>query len=408
MRILQLVHYNTPKTIMHGGEIRVSEIKKKLELLGHDVCAVSIRFSEIEPSDYYNLVLPHPIKQFYDGIALIDDLILSCICKESKTVFGFLKQHLELFQPDMIFIEQPWLWPVISKMFQTKILDRKKIKVIYSSQNIEFMLKRDILLRAYSKQEGKKDIINTIVNDIKSLEEDLLKNIDGVICVTQIDANWIKEIANNARIIVANNGISKTNVSSADLTVITQALQNRRFALFVGSAHPPNMHGFWDMFGPSLANFPPDTLIIAVGGCSLYLYDYAPEESAAYLLVNQKILKCLGPVNEETLSALIFKASCIILPITVGGGSNLKTAEAIAACKPVVATSIACRGFDFARELSNFYIYDDRVQFSRMVVQILTGKQPILEIPNQEHALRASVYWDQALQPLNDLIRELI
>jgi hypothetical protein len=51
-------------------------------------------------------------------------------------------------------------------------------------------------------------------------------------------------------------------------------------------------------------------------------------------------------VSEKTLSALIEEASCVLLPMTSGGGSNLKTAEAMLAGKRVVATPIALRGFD--------------------------------------------------------------
>ena len=130
-----------------------------------------------------------------------------------------------------------------------------------------------------------------------------------------------------------------------------------------------------------------------------------PVKAKLYSNVSLDRIKNLGIVSNELLAAFIEKAQVILLPITIGGGSNLKTAEAIASCKPVVATTIASRGFDIVNQLSNFVVTDNKEEFIKSVYGFLDNYNiNIKQINVEEKKIRETVYWENTL---NDLERTL-
>src|SRR6185503_21305679 len=106
----------------------------------------------------------------------------------------------------------------------------------------------------------------------------------------------------------------------------------------------------------SMAFLAPDERVVVAGGIADVLL-HAP----AYRLwerINASRLMLVGQQSEQDLAALIALASCIVLPITIGGGSNIKTAEAIFSGKPVVGTTLSLRGYERALELPHVYRTD--------------------------------------------------
>jgi hypothetical protein len=64
---------------------------------------------------------------------------------------------------------------------------------------------------------------------------------------------------------------------------------------------------------------------------------------------------------------LIANAHALPLPIGYGGGSNVKTAEALAAGRPIVATGAAFRGFDEYRSLPSVTLADTPLAFEAAI-----------------------------------------
>jgi glycosyltransferase involved in cell wall biosynthesis len=67
-------------------------------------------------------------------------------------------------------------------------------------------------------------------------------------------------------------------------------------------------------------------------------------------------------------------AAVFVIPMRVGGGTRLKALEAMAACKPIVSTSLGVEGIDVAhgREL---LIADTPVAFAQAVLELLDDQQ---------------------------------
>lgn len=400
MKVLQLSTYPIEEP-RHGGQIRVNEIRQKFISLNCEVLSLSI--SEPSHSKYNShndFILNMRNLPMPKEVPFCSDLATARLALPESIVFKFLLNHLLKFQPDIIMCEQVWLWPFIRLFNQLKIINRDDYYLVYSSQNIESEVKKSILERhgIGSSKDG-------IIKEIAALEEDLVKNADKTICVTKTDADFFHSYDSKS-ILICPNGVSMRQSLANEINIIKHLVSNRPYLFFCGSAYPPNAQGFWDMFGPSMANFPPECMIIVAGGVGDILWNYMPTEAKKYSQVNQSIVKCVGMLSNEMLTAFINEAKGIILPITFGGGSNLKTAEAISSCKPVIATTTACRGFDFVDQLSNFYITDDKQYFSNISRDILLDNIKTEIIPDKESQLRQSVYWDVTLARLEEITHE--
>lgn len=103
----------------------------------------------------------------------------------------------------------------------------------------------------------------------------------------------------------------------------------RPVALFVGSAHAPNLAAVAALRRIAPACLP-GLLLLTAGACA------APGLRGGVL--------SLGPVPEEALRALHALASLAVIPLAGGSGTSLKTLEAMAAGLPVLGTAAAFRG----------------------------------------------------------------
>lgn len=394
-KILQLSTYPI-KNPLHGGQIRVSQIRKYFE---ENNCIVkSLSLSERSHSDYAEddmLLNDYELKSLVP-IVFCSDYATSLISVKGK-YFQFLKNNIFAFEPDIIMVEQVWLWPAIKRLIDEKYI-KSDVKIVYSSQNIEYLTKQSLL----ESHDILGKNVDEVIDAIRQLEFDMCEASDVVVCCTQNDADEFINMGAKS-IIVCNNGVAKRSVNPEELKRIDDLLCGRSYALFVGSAYPPNAIGFWEMMGKSIAYLPPDSVILAAGGVSNILENYMPENAKLYSHVSMDRIKKLGFVSEELLAALVERASVILLPITVGGGSNLKTAEAIASMRPVVATITACRGFDFVDKLSSFNVTNKSEQFTKHVINFMSANINIA-VDLEEKKLRESVYWSTTLKGLHAII----
>ncbi len=395
-KVLQLSTYPI-KNPLHGGQIRVSQIRKYFE---QNNCVVrSLSLSELSHGAYTEddmLVNDYDLNSLV-SVYFCTDYATSLISVQGK-YFEFLKKNILAFAPDVIMVEQVWLWPAIKRMLDEGHL-KSDVKIVYSSQNIEYKTKKSLL----ESHDIRGKNVDEVIDGIRQLEFDMCEASDVVVCCTQIDADEFISMGAKSTI-VCNNGVAKRVVNPEELKHIDDVLCGRKYALFVGSAYPPNAIGFWEMMGESLAYLPPDSVVLAAGGVSKILENYMPENAKLYSYVSMDRIKKLGFVSEELLAALVEKASVILLPITVGGGSNLKTAEAIASCRPVVATTTACRGFDMIENLSDFIVTNNQDEYVKSVCEFM--KNVDMNIVNDDEKLaRESVYWENTLIDLQVLLK---
>jgi len=322
----------------------------------------------------------------------MEDYCIGELFYKNDIFYNKLKRKIDL-NADIVQFEHPWLYRFIKRVMEEESWHPK---LIYSSHNIEYKLKNDILKNYRTDNEA--EIDSKLIYD---LEIEAINNADGIICVSESDLNYINS-HNHKNTILARNGVSDwiKNENQNNLAKIIS--KESKFALYCASGHPPNIAGFFNMFGGGFGSLTPDQNLIIAGGAGNAIAGNQKVHESAKLA--EKIITA-GIVPQETLWGLLNMAHCIVLPLTQGGGTNLKTAEALWSGKYILATSIAMRGFESFISEPGVFIEDDPANFKRTLRDIM-GKTS-LTLTEDNIKKRSSVLWKECLSGLPLFIEKL-
>jgi glycosyltransferase involved in cell wall biosynthesis len=398
MRILQLTSYPTCNPL-HGGQIRCHNIATELRRAGHEVTSLAVysgwNYQEIGDEDiafeqssiFYNHSYPW-LSDYYSGLFAANDL----------KALGTLEKKVASFSPDCIVIEQPWLYKA------ARSVAKNNTKLVYSSQNIEWRLKGAMF---QSSDKAEQELLQLI----EATEIEAVKGSDLTSACTEGDASYYEQFidVSKQKIIVAGNGVepfscddNKVHGFRGYINGLCKHIR-KPYPVFVSGAHPPNAQGFWDMMAPGLTFLKPMEKLYVIGGVCSILRNF--EGISAFKSINRRHLKLLGMQEKLELQTIVKESHVVILPITVGEGSNLKTAEAIESGRPIVGTSKAFRGFEAAMTLPHVTIADTPEDFRTAVRRVLDAPRYLGGTPSD---IRSQYYWSQQLRPLVDAISNLV
>ena len=162
------------------------------------------------------------------------------------------------------------------------------------------------------------------------------------------------------------------------------------------------MTGFFELFGGGFGSLKPDEKLVVAGGASYAIAGDPRVHRSAKLAERTTVA---GMVSQACLEGLLDQASCIVLPITQGGGTNLKTAEALWSGKHIVATTVAMRGFERFMQAPGLHLADDPASFKQALRRAMSA-EPIT-LSKEEVSARQSVLWQSCLSPLIFAINHL-
>jgi glycosyltransferase involved in cell wall biosynthesis len=297
---------------------------------------------------------------------------------------------LEAFDPHVIQFEQPWVFPALADYLQAS---GHRYRLIYSSQNIEHKLLHDMLVT-----EGSENVA-VYSKAAECMERRLAAVANATICVTEADAAVIRSWGAR-RVTVARNGADRRPPGAAP--ALESSLAGVPFAVVAGSAHPPNCTGFVEMLGTYFAFVPPHAKLVVSGGMAGLMVS-SPEFDGSRCMLSRRVMLVEEP-SEAELNYLINAASVVMLPITQGGGSNIKTAEALLTSRPVVGTSAAFRGFELFRKSNGVSICDQGAEFRHEVREALSSDRRRVA-----HRPEAGVLvWEECVSALPDLLEEVL
>ena len=251
-----------------------------------------------------------------------------------------------------------------------------------------------------------------LVSKIKVNELRFIKEADLVVSISKDEAKYFRD--NGAKnVCIVPNGISKEAFSQSNTKHWKEFFNKESIAkpiLFVGSGHPPNYTGFLEMFGDDSTFLNNGEKVLMAGGVSDYFkHEYSLDKVGkdAYVKFWKNII-AVGKLSESDLAAPIDISEIIMLPITTGGGSNLKTAEAILADKKIIATPYAFRGFEIYQSLPNTYLASTHEEFVMQLKKSTKHEQTLRS--DQEKVLAGSVQWSECVrslqQPTIDLLAQ--
>ena len=378
----------------HGGQHRVANMISMLGAAGHDVHSIGVLGSDAYPaSDGF---IPFPgydvLRRYIENPFLMEDWAIGRWAAQDPAAYRSLSRLIDK-KTDAIFCEHPWLF-AFAKRFRSES-KRSRIRLVYESHNIESELKRQIIEAYYGPSYAAE--CQALVLEA---EMDAISCSDLISSVSESDAAWMKPHA-SVPIVVAPNGVSPNRASIQDIVKGNPIVGHRKFALYVASGHPPNVFGFYDVFGEGVGCFAPDDRLVVAGAAGQSIRN--DEKFAGVAGLGRSFIDA-GMVSDFQLRCLLQTAHCIILPMTSGGGTNLKTAEALWSGRPVIATTLAMRGFEKYQEAPGVHVCCEKRDFLTALRKCMAA--PRFEIDKEERDSRRSLLWSETLKPMIEVLEE--
>jgi hypothetical protein len=369
----------------HGGQHRLANIIALFRNEGHEVASAGVLGSSAYNNASYFVEYPglSILEKMTGASSLMEDWAISELFFKEDRYYSKLSEKIP-FKPDIIYVEQPWMFKFAKRFIEEKCKDNTIL--LYGSENIEHELKFSIVNKIFgAKRAGEAS------QKVLQCEMEAIQTADQVFCVSQNDLNWTAEFSVRPPILAAN-GVIERHASASDVLAANRITQGRKFGLYCASSHPPNLTGFLDMFGQGAGCFPPDTNMVVAGAAGSGLAHHDRMRQTGSL---QRQFIDAGEVSEEVLRGLLATAHAIILPITSGGGTNLKSAEAIWSGQHVVGTTISMRGFEQFSHARGVTIGDEATTFCNAIRE--TFMKPRLLLNHEERESRSAVLWRNTL-----------
>ena len=380
----------------HGGQVRLANIAKYYRVAGYTVHSIALHDNEKFASSS-DICFPIDVKwrQFQGRtIPMISDLLTSKYAISESGGFPLVKAKLPE-TIDLIHVEQPWLWPLARKI--QSMFESRRIVLVYGSQNIEAPLKRELL-----NKYGVNDT-DDLINAIDALDHQAAREADLCLAVTQSDLDTLK-LFGAKRVIHSPNGIEPKQANKANIGRWKEILPKLPWPLYVASAHPPNFQDFIKCFGDSLACLPPGSKLVIVGNvCHHIQNEFSLTEHSQFNLSKLQLLHTLSEADLEAVKSL---TRTFVLPILSGGGSSLKTAEAIYSGKYVIGSTVAFRGFEHMLDLPEVIIANEPGEFQNALQDILTRPDPSKN--NYTNPIRETLRWEYCLKNIHPAIEETL
>lgn len=382
--ILCIYPINNP---MHGGQIRARNIADTYINAGQAVQVVGVLSSNSYPEEdgFDNYPGVPALKSVLPDLFLMDDYAIGKLYVNEDRYYNRLVKLIKS-TPDLIHVEQPWLFEFAKRYNQTLI---RPAILVYGAQNTEYDLKLSILRNHMSMEQALAK-----AEMVRRVESQAISAADGVIGVSASDIEWVKQ-QTSAPVLLAPNGITPWTATRAGTQWVNEFVGKRRYALFCGSAHPPNLEGFFTLFDGGFGSLSPDQRLIVVGGVGQMIANDSRFPQSAKLAER---LMLTGYTRQANLDGLLVHAHCIILPITQGGGTNLKTAEALWTGHHIVTTSVAMRGFEEFVGSEGVMVADTPKAFKQALRRAMS--QPPLDLSAEEREKRRTILWQACLKPL--------
>lgn len=185
---------------------------------------------------------------------------------------------------------------------------------------------------------------------------------DLTVAVSGPDADALADIGIRSRIIVVPNGID-----AAAYSTICSAPPGAKTLLFLGKMdYRPNIDAALWFAGevlPMIQSSAPGVRFLIVGQNPHPRLD---------VLRRHPAVEITGSVPQ--IEPYLTAASVLVIPMRVGGGTRFKALEAMAACRPIVSTSLGVEGIDVigGREL---LIADTPADFADAVLRLIADQQ---------------------------------
>jgi hypothetical protein len=274
--------------------------------------------------------------------------------------------------------------------------------IVYSSQNIEWRMRPE-MYRLGLRRPGS----DALVAATRALEMELSRRADLILSISDIEAAEIaRECGRDDVIYLPPTSDIADGMICANGRFAAEALATGvRYAGLLSSAYWPNNEGFQEMFSEGLG-FLRANEQIWVGG-QLGAAIAADPRYRDYQTINDTRLHQTGYVEDKEKAGFFGAAHCVIVPVLMGAGSKLKTADALASGRAVISTSHGIEGYGplVTQTLGRgVYVTDDPAKFRLLITRALREG-----LPGCDESIRVALQQQrltEAIGPLFDRLRQ--
>jgi hypothetical protein len=380
VRVLQISPFAISEAPASGGLIRIAETRRAYERAGCEVstcCLVTRRRDLRNPLDLQLSWLDRLWRQHLGKPSNLGPIRIRWATLRSSQLRARLLARID--QPiDLIHVEHPWAIRLALDLRAQPAFSNAL--VVYGSHNIEHQIFRDV----WKKKRQWNRHARRLCAQIEAAEAESATQADICWAVSENDAQVLRETLHARRVTLAPSGC---RAFPARKTI--SGLPDRPYVLFVGGAYPPNIDGFMEWCGNALTYLPAGTAIVLAGAAG----DVLAHMPAYQEDIGRGALINLGQTPQTELDQLILHANAVILPISVGGGTNLKTAEALRSRRPLIATPASMRGYEAWAADGGVHIAHDATAFRQTVARCLT--HPFS--PDCDRVALERLSWEQCL-----------
>lgn len=268
---------------------------------------------------------------------LYEELRLGEFSAHDDRLLRRVRKHLNEFHPDILWLEQPFLFPLVEQL----LVDGSS-RLVYSSQNVEYALKIELETLLARPQTA---LLSSLIDAVNHVESRALAASALVFSICRPDQQRYRDEFTTDSVLLPNGTIvAEATYNSSSKFAAVFGDPHHQFLALAGSNYLPNTRGFELICQPSLAFLPPDARIAVAGSMSGSALNHLL--AGGHSAVNSRRITSFGFLGAQDFVQFSLAAPCTILPIFHGGGSNLKTADALAAGGSVIATRKALVGYE--------------------------------------------------------------
>jgi polysaccharide biosynthesis protein PslH len=221
-------------------------------------------------------------------------------------------------------------------------------------------------------------------------EQQAVRAADGLVAVSDLEAQWLRQVAPSTPIRIVNNGVD------VDLYQPMPEVRPQQQIVFTGAMdYPPNIDAavwFTQEIWPLVRARQPDLRFVIAGR--------KPTSQV------QRLSEVPGVIVTGELPDMkphIAGSLALVVPLRSGGGTRLKILQAMAMGRPVVSTTLGAEGLE-VRNGENILIADEPAAFVEALEKLAHTPRLGSYIGDAGRQLVLDRYdWQQCLQGLEDL-----
>jgi glycosyltransferase involved in cell wall biosynthesis len=276
-----------------------------------------------------------------------------------------LVDHL-VKEGDFNFIHADQLTMVQFAIRGASAFPNKRPKVIFDAHNAVWSIVERMQENA---RWFLKPVLGIEARRVKRYEGELLKTVDHVLAVTEVDRAGLEDALNFSKVYKDDRVAPITVVPIAVDTQKQQPVKRKpgsKNIVTLGTLHyPPNADGirwFFNEVFPLIREHVPDATLTIIG-------KNPPQDFLDLAADDPKAIKVTGYVPD--LVPYLEESALMVVPVRAGGGMRVRILEAFAYAMPVVTTTIGLEGIHATLE-QDVLVADSSTDFANRVSGLLT------------------------------------